>query len=46
MSEREEMEAKVRTWRVVAVWSWVRVREAEEAVGRRAREGSVMVDML
>jgi hypothetical protein len=46
MSEREEIDAKVRTWRVVAVWIWARVREAEAAVGRSARDGSVMAEML
>ncbi len=44
--DKEEMDAKVRTWRVVAVWIWLRVREAEEAVGRRARDGRVIVEML
>lgn len=46
MRDREAMDAKVRTCRVVAVWIWVRVREAEEAVGRSAREGSVIVEAL
>jgi 2-keto-3-deoxy-6-phosphogluconate aldolase len=46
MSEREEIDAKVRTWRVVAVWIWARVREAEAAVGRSARDGSVMAEIL
>ncbi len=46
MSDTDEMDAKVSTCRVVAVWIWVRVREAEEAVGRRAREARVMVEML
>lgn len=45
-SEREEMDAKVRTWRVVAVWIWVRAREALLAVGKWAREGRVMLLML
>lgn len=30
----------------MAVWIWVRVREAVTAVGRRARDGSVMVELL
>lgn len=33
-------------WRAVAAWRWLRVREAEEAVGRSAREGSVMMAAL
>jgi hypothetical protein len=40
------MDAMVRTWRVVAVWIWLRVRDAEAAVGRRASDGRVMVEML
>jgi hypothetical protein len=46
MRDREEIDAKVSTWRVVAVWIRARVREAEEAVGRRARDGRVMVEMV
>lgn len=46
MSERDEMDANVSTWRVVAIWIWLRVREAEAAVGRRASDGSVIVEIL
>ena len=41
--ERLEIEARVRAWRVVDVWSAFRVREAELALGRRARVGRVRV---
>lgn len=45
-SDSEEMDAKVSTCRVVAVWIWDRVREAAEAVGRRASDGRVIVEVL
>ncbi len=35
--------ARVRIWRVEAVWMVIRVREARDAEGRRARDGRVMV---
>jgi len=43
IKDREEMEARVRAWRVVEVWRAVRVRFAAVALGRRARVGSVRV---
>ena len=44
--DKEEREARVRIWRVEVVWMVVRVREAREAEGRRARDGRVMVERL
>ena len=41
--EREEMEAKLRICRVDFVWIVESVRDASEAEGRRARDGSVML---
>ena len=37
----DEMEARVRIWRVEAVWMCERVRLAREAEGRRERAGIV-----
>ena len=42
-SDRDEIVARVRIWRVDFVWIVVRVREAREAEGRRARDGRVML---
>jgi hypothetical protein len=46
MSDSEETDASVRIWRVERVWMWARAREALEAEGRRARDGSVIVVRL
>jgi hypothetical protein len=46
MSDRDETDARVRIWRVERVWMWASAREAFEAEGRRAREGSVIVVKL
>ena len=46
MSDSEETDASVRIWRVERVWMWASAREALEAEGRRAREGSVIVVRL
>lgn len=43
MSEREEMEANVRIWRVDFVWMVESVREARDADGSSARDGRVML---
>lgn len=43
MSDKLEIEARVRAWRVVEVWRAVRVRDAELALGRRERVGRVRV---
>jgi hypothetical protein len=43
MSDREEMDARVRICRVDRVWMVASVRAAREAEGRRAREGRVIV---
>jgi hypothetical protein len=46
MSESDETDARVRIWRVERVWMWASAREALEADGRKAREGSVIVARL
>jgi len=43
-SDSDEMEARVRICRVDLVWMVVSVRDASEAEGRRASEGSVVLD--
>ena len=42
-NERDEMVARVRICWVDFVWIVVRVREAREAEGSRARDGRVML---
>lgn len=40
--DNEEMDANVSICRVDCVWIVVRVREARDAEGRRAREGKII----
>lgn len=43
MRDREEIDARVRIWRVAVVWMYVRVWRAWEAEGRSARAGRIVV---